>query len=118
MPLRERHAGSGFQIPFERDGTHLIGELHDDVDLPRIAGSSVRATSGIVRGKTGADAAARRPRSERVGSDEGKGPARRDPGAQHPLQQRAGGAERALAVGRCGGREACRYGDERSAGHP
>ncbi|MGH9387440.1 MAG: recombinase family protein [Vicinamibacterales bacterium] len=34
MPLRERAAGAGFQVPLEADGAALIGELNDHVTLP------------------------------------------------------------------------------------
>ena len=41
MPLCERPARAGFQVALEADGPLLIGELDDDVKLPRSAGCRV-----------------------------------------------------------------------------
>jgi hypothetical protein len=42
MSLRERHAGTGLQILLESDSPFFVGELDDDVNLPRAAADRVR----------------------------------------------------------------------------
>ena len=51
MSLRERHAGTGLQILLECDSPFFVGELDDDVNLPRPATRRVRAAPGVMRGK-------------------------------------------------------------------
>ena len=49
MPLRECHAGAALQVPLERYGAMLIGELNDDVDNPWSVLRRVWTPSGVVR---------------------------------------------------------------------
>ena len=46
--------GAGLQIPLERDRSLLVGELHDDVDLPWPPTRGVKAAAAIVRLDAGA----------------------------------------------------------------
>jgi hypothetical protein len=47
VPLREREAGAGLQIPFESDRAVLVSELDDNVDFPRCPPGSVRTPAGV-----------------------------------------------------------------------
>src|SRR5687768_16568944 len=48
LPLRKRHAGTGFQVALERHGARIICELNDDVDLPRSPVGRVPAEARVV----------------------------------------------------------------------
>lgn len=48
MALREGTAGAGFQVALEADGDCLIGEFHDDVELPGSAGGGVWTPACVV----------------------------------------------------------------------
>jgi hypothetical protein len=48
VSLRERPARAGLQIALEAEGSRLISELNDDVNLPRSARSRVRAATSVV----------------------------------------------------------------------
>jgi hypothetical protein len=52
MTLREGSPRTGFQVALEADGPPLIGELDDDVKLPRSAGCCVRASPRVVVGQS------------------------------------------------------------------
>ena len=52
MPLCERAAGAGFQVPLESYGALLVQEFHDDGDLPGPAVSCVCALARVVRGES------------------------------------------------------------------
>jgi DNA invertase Pin-like site-specific DNA recombinase len=52
MALRERAARTGLQVVLESDGAPFVRELHQHIDLPRLAIGRVRTTSRIVRGQS------------------------------------------------------------------
>ena len=49
MALRKNATGAGFQVPLERDRSLLVGELDDDIDLPRPAVRRMKTATSIVR---------------------------------------------------------------------
>src|SRR5687767_9203765 len=54
MAFGKGAAGPRFQVALERDRSRLIGELHEDIDLPWPPARRVEAAAGIVRLEPGA----------------------------------------------------------------